>query len=198
MTENQIEYRTASALEVRHVQRTIDLIAVPYNEATEVLRRGRWVSESVAPEAFVGVHGDVTVNRAHDLENPLGRVTALKPKDPRGLRAVLRISRTASGDEVLELADDGLLSASVGFIPLAGGEEWSADRRSVKVTRAQLAHIALTGDPAYKGARVLAVRTAPGEVPVSTATPNLDRIRLERLAVAAGMGDSLHDADGGA
>jgi HK97 family phage prohead protease len=179
-----VEYRTAATLEVRHAQRIIDLIAVPYNEPTDVLRRGRWVSESVDPDAFTGVHGDVTVNRAHDLEAPLGRVSAFHPNDPRGLRAELRISRTASGDDVLELAADGLLSPSIGFRPLT--EDWNHDRSAVKVTRAQLVHIALTGDPAYKGAKVLAVRTADDRPP-RVATPNLDRIRLEMLALRAGI-----------
>ena len=182
---NDIEYRTASALQVRHAQRTIEVIAVPYNGATDVLRRGKWVSESVDPDAFAGVNGDVTVNRAHDVERPIGRVTALHPKDVRGLRAELRISKTAAGDEVLELADDGLLSASIGFQPLA--EEWTTDRRAVKVTRAKLVHVALTGDPAYKGAKVLAVRTADETPTQRVLTPNLDRIRLEMLARAAGM-----------
>jgi HK97 family phage prohead protease len=182
---NDIEYRTAPTLEVRHAQRTIELIAVPYNEPTEVQRRGKWVSESVDPDAFIGVTGDVTVNRAHDLERPLGRVAKLHPKDPRGLRSELRISRTSDGDEVLELADDGLLSASIGFVPL--GEQWSVDRSAVKVTKARLVHIALTGNPAYAGARVLAVRSAD-ETPTQTVpTPLLDRIRLEILAERAGM-----------
>ena len=51
-----VEFRSVAELEVRHAQRTIELIAVPYNEETEVLRRGRWVTESVDPEAFAGVH----------------------------------------------------------------------------------------------------------------------------------------------
>ena len=78
------------------------------------------------------------------------------------MRAELRIARTAAGDDVLELAADGLLSPSIGF-QSSGGEDWTADRTAVKVTRAKLVHIALTGDPAYKGAKVLAVRTADGD-----------------------------------
>ena len=185
MTEH-IEYRTASTLEVRHAQRTIDLIAVPYGETVEVQRRGKWVTESFDPEAFTGVSGHITVNRAHDLERPLGRVDKLHPSDPRGLRSELRISRTAEGDDVLELAEDGLLSASVGFVPLT--ERWSPDRSAVTVTKARLAHIALTGDPAYTGARVLAVRSAQETAVQRPLTPNLDRIRLEVLAERAGMG----------
>jgi len=179
-----IEYRKANLIEVRHEQRLIDLIAVPYNEETQVMRRGRWVTESIDPQAFAGVSGDVTVNRAHDVERPLGRVTKFHPGDERGLRAELRISRTREGDEVLELADDGLLSPSVGFSVL--GEEWSGDRQAVRVTRGQLVHIGLTGEPAYKGARVLAVRNAAPLTP-AVSTPNLDRIRLEMLASQAGF-----------
>lgn len=180
-----IEYRSATTLEVRHAQRMIDMIAVPYDESTEVLRRGRWVTESFDPQAFTGVDGDVTVNRGHDLEQPLGRVTSFHPKDPRGLRVELRVARTRDGDDVLELADEGLLSPSVGFAALPGGEQWTVDRRAVRITRAKLFHIGLTGDPAYKGAKVLAVRSndepPPGRVP----TPNLDRLRLEMLVERA-------------
>ena len=181
-----LEYRTAATLEVRHAQRTIDLIAVPYNEPCEVNRRGRWVTEVVDPGAFVGVAGDVTVNRAHDLESPVGRVAKFHPNDPRGLRTEVRISRTAAGDDVLELAADGLLRPSIGFAPLPGGERWNASRTSVTITRARLAHIAMTGDAAYAGAKVLDVRAAAAP-PAPIVTPNLDRIRLERLAATAGF-----------
>lgn len=183
---DEIEYRSASTLEVRHAQRTIDMIAVPYNEDAEVVVHGRLITESIDPESFTGVHGDVTVNRTHNLESPLGRVMSIHPKDGRGLRTELRISRTRDGDDVLELAADGLLHPSIGFQVLPGGEEWTVDRRRRKVTRARLVHIAMTGDPAYKGAKVLAVRTNP-EVPGRVPTPNLDRLRLEMLAEQAGM-----------
>lgn len=185
MTDD-IEFRSASTIEVRHAQRTIDLIAVPYNEDAEVNIRGRWVTESIAPEAFTGVQGDVTVNRVHNLESPLGRVVSIHPNDQRGLRTELRISRTRDGDDVLELAADGLLSASVGFMCLPGGEEWTTDRRRRRVTRARLVHIAMTGDPAYTGAKVLAVRTA-NDPAVRVPTPNIDRLHLEMLAEQAGM-----------
>ena len=81
-----IEFRTASTLEVRHAERIIELIAVPYGETTEVQRRGKWVTESFDRDAFAGVAGDITVNRAHDLERPLGRVHQAAPERPRGLR----------------------------------------------------------------------------------------------------------------
>jgi HK97 family phage prohead protease len=182
---NDVQYRTATAVEVRHAQRIIELIAVPYNESTRVLRRDRWVTESVDPQAFHGLRGErLTVNRAHDPENPLGFVSKFHPNDTRGLVAELKISNTSAGTDVLELAADGLLSSSIGFQPLA--EDWSADRSTVKITKAKLVHIALTGDPAYKGAKVLSVRTDAGPQ-VRVPTPVLDRIRLMVLADRAGI-----------
>jgi HK97 family phage prohead protease len=189
VTDVELEYRTAVAVEVRHPERIVDVIAVPYDEETEVLHRGRWVRETVAPGAFAGVTGDVTVNRAHDTERPLGRVVRFHPGDVRGLRTEVRISKTTEGDDVLALAEDGLLSASVGFAPLPGGEDWSLDRRSRRITKARLGHIALTGDPAYLGARVLAVRSSELGTPVGPrpSTPILDRILLERRLEAVGL-----------
>ena len=182
-----VEYRSATGLEVRHAERVIDLIAAPYNEPAEVFlrRQQRWVTESFMPGAFNGVSGEVLVNRAHDVERPIGRAYRFHPNDQRGLRAEIRVAKTGEGDDILELAAERLLSASVGFGVLPGGEQWSTDRRTRKVTKAQVVHIALTGDPAYTGAQVLAVRSAPlagdGE-PADRprpATPNLDRVLLE-------------------
>jgi HK97 family phage prohead protease len=186
MPELELEYRRAGTLEVRHPERVIDLIAVPYDEETRVLHAGRWIRETVAPGSFSGVTNEVRVNRAHDLERPLGRVIRLHPNDPRGLRAEIRISNTDAGNEVLELAADELLGASVGFAPLPGGETYSADRLHRRIVKAFLGHIALTGDPAYDGARVLAVRSSSEAPAVKPSTPLLDALLLERRLVALG------------
>lgn len=188
MSELELEYRTAGAtLDVRHPERVIDIIAVPYDEEVRVVHGGRWIIETVAPGSFAGVDGDVLVNRSHDRERPLGRVVKFHPGDPRGLRTELRIAKTSDGNDILELASEGLLGASVGFAPLPGGEAYSPDRQRRRITKAFLGHVALTGDPAYLGARVLAVRTTP-EAPTSrVSTPILDRILLERRLEAVGM-----------
>jgi HK97 family phage prohead protease len=185
---SDIEYRKASTVDVRHEQRIIDLIAAPYGEKAEVFlrRQQRWVVEEFDPGAFNGVSGNVLVNRAHDPERPVGRVVKFHPGDPRGLRSEIRVARTVEGDEMLELADERLLWASVGFTVPAGGERWSADRRSRLITKAVVEQIALTGDPAYKGAQVLDVRASDGK-PERQPTPNLDRLRLESLIERAGL-----------
>ena len=185
----EIEYRTATTIGVRHAQRIIDLIAVPYREKAEVFMRRlqRFITEEFEPGAFNGVAGEVLVNRAHDPERPIGRVVHFHPGDPRGLRTEIRVARTTEGDDILELADEGLLAASAGFSVPPGGEQWSSDRRSRKVMRAIIEHIALTGDPAYKGAQVLDVRTQSAEQPIRVSTPNLDRLRLEMLVERSGL-----------
>jgi len=189
MPELELEYRKAGKLEVRHPERVIDLIAVPYDEEARVLHAGRWITETVAPGSFSGVNRDVRVNRAHDLERPLGKVINFHPNDPRGLRVEVRVSKTPSGDEVLELAEDDLLGASVGFAPYPGGEQYSHDRTRRRITKAFLGHIAITGDPAYVGARVLAVRsTPPAETTPRPPTPLLDALLLERRLSALGGG----------
>lgn len=189
-----IEYRSAQTLDVHFPERVIELIAVPYDEDADVVVRGRPCKESVAPGAFAGVSGAVSVNRAHNVERPLGKVIAFHPGDTRGLRTTLRITpRLAEGDEVLALAADGLLSPSVGFSILPGGEQWTMDRRARRVTKAALRHIGLTGEAAYRGAMVLDVRHGAhleeeGELlTLRAATPNLDRIRLELAAERAGF-----------
>lgn len=181
-----IEYRRAVTVEVRHPERVIEVIAVPYDEETRVMYRGRWIVETVAPGAFNGVTGDIRVNRGHDTEQPVGRVVRLHPNDPRGLRADVKISRTRDGDDVLELAADDLLGASIGFAPLQGGEEYSPDRTRRRIVKAFLAHIAMVGEPAYQGAKVLAVRAADPPPP-SPATPLLDQILSERRLAGLGM-----------
>lgn len=181
-----VEVRAAASVEVRFADRMIDLIAVPYEQPTKVLYRDRMIDETVARGAFEGVQmraHEFKVNRAHDLERPIGWVRKFKPRDDRGLVAEIGpIRNTRDGDDALELAADGLLGASIGFAVLHPEDEtWTVDRRSRTINRAWLDHIALTGNPAYPGAKVLAVR-AGDERPAPVATPNLDQVLAELLA----------------
>jgi HK97 family phage prohead protease len=104
---------------------------------------------------------------------PIGISTELA-EQPDGLHGAWRVSKTQLGDEVLELVRDGAVSGlSVGFIPLPGGDRWSADRSRVERRHAILDHVAVVRAPAYPDARIAALRAA--QVP---ATP---RLRLARL-----------------
>lgn len=189
VVEPELYLRRAATLDVRHPERIIDLIAVPYDEEARVPWRGRMITESVAPGAFTGINrGPINVNREHDRTQPVGRAVGVHPNDPRGLRLELRIAKTASGDEVLELADEELLGASVGMGPiLPGGERYLDGGARRRITKAFVDHVAMTGDRAYDGARVLAVRSSSAalaqgqlvEAP-GAPTPLLDAILAER------------------
>lgn len=183
----ELEYRAAVPLGVSFPKRTIDLVVMPYEVEAVVLHRGRPITEVCSRGAWDGIErraNRVRANRDHDITRTVGRALAFHPSRAEGLVAELRISATALGDETLALAADEVLEASAGFLPMAGGETWETrDRR--RLTRCWLGHIALTPDPAYEGAHVLAVRSAdgaPAVVEPASATPILDRLLAERLA----------------
>jgi HK97 family phage prohead protease len=174
-------YRDAETLDVNFPQRTIDLIVIPYNEEAHVAINGRMVYESVLPGSFDGIEkraGRIRVNRDHERQRTVGRALRFHPEDERGLIARVKISRTPLGDETLELAADETLDASAAFRPTEGAVDW-VDKTHVRYSHCWLGHIAMTPEPAYDGARVLAVRAADGEPePVDrAATPNLDAVR---------------------
>ena len=94
--------------------------------------------------------------------------------------AEVRISRTELGEETLQLAEDGILDASAGFCPIPpDGERWET-RNRCRIVKGWLAHIAMTPDPAYETANVLAVRSRPERPRPHTPTPLLDKLELDR------------------
>lgn len=189
-----IEIRSAQVTDVRFPDRIIDLIAVPYDEWTVADYKGRLIEESFAPGTFGQVQNRAhrfLVNLEHDLTRVVGRVQALHPDRPEGLRSELRIRRGAEGDQVLDDAADGMLCGSVGFGALPENQQWEGRSRR-RILKAFLDHIALTFTPAYLGAAVVDVRSAlptvvaadpQGRLP----TPNLDRVLAERLAARYGV-----------
>ena len=166
-------------LNIDFKQRTIELVAMPYDTDGVALVHGRPVVESCAPGAFDGCErraNRLKVNRDHDYGRTVGRATALHPSRLEGLVAELHIARTALGDETLGLAADEALEASVGFAVMRGGEQWLEQRSRRRLTRCFLDHIALVPEGAYEG-RVLSVRAAEPLEPLErVATPNLDEV----------------------
>jgi uncharacterized protein len=144
--------------------RTLEGPLLPWNVEAVVLDRGRRVVEMFERGAL------------HDVDPARVPLTATHPRDagtlPIGVTVELderadaawgawRVSKTALGDEVLELARDGVpLGLSVGFMELPGGSRWSTDRKRVTRTRAALDHVAVVRRAAYVGAEVAAVRSA--------------------------------------
>jgi HK97 family phage prohead protease len=170
-------FRTATVTGVSYPDRTIELIVTPYEEETLADWKGRMVKEIFARGAFEGIQrraSRIKVYRDHfDTQTVVGRAVELHPSREEGLVADVKISNTPLGDETLTLADDGVLGASAGYLPLPGGEKWLT-RSSVRILKGWLGHIALVPEPAYEGARVLAVRSKPDG---TAATPNLDQVK---------------------
>lgn len=178
--------RAAEVVGVSYPKRAIDLVVIPYETETTVVYQGRSVVETIGRGAFDGIErraNRVRVNRDHSMERTVGRAVAFHPGHDDGLVAELRIARTPLGDETLELAEEGCLDASAGFAPMPGGLTWDGPTR-YRVTKAFLGHIAMTPDPAYPDARVLAVRAH--DPATGGGTPNLDLVRgyliADRLA----------------
>jgi phage head maturation protease len=144
--------------------RTLEGPLLPWGVEARVLDRGRLVVETFERGAL------------HDVDPARVPLTATHPRDagtlPIGVTVSIderadaawgswRVSKTALGDEVLELARDGVpLGLSIGFAEVPGGSRWSPDRRRVTRTRAALDHVAVVRRAAYVGAEVAAIRSA--------------------------------------
>ena len=183
----ELEIRSAQMTGVRFADRIIELVVMPYETEALVRHEGRMIREIVSRGAFDGIErraNRIRVNRDHNVERTIGRAVTFHPDRDEGLIGEVRIARTPLGDETLELADEGVLDASAGFMGMPGGESWHERRTLRRWHKIWLAHIAMTPDPAYAGAHVLAVRSSstPADPPREiVATPNLDEVRSWRL-----------------
>jgi uncharacterized protein len=141
---------------------------IPWNVEARVLDRGRMVVETFQRGALAGTDpGRVPLTATHPRDNqqlPIGVTVELEERTDAAWGA-WRVSKTAVGDEVLELARDGVpLGLSIGFMEVPGGSRWSPDRRRVVRTRALVDHVAVVRTPAYVGAGVVGVRSEPEHV----------------------------------
>jgi uncharacterized protein len=142
---------------------------LPWGTTARVVDRGRLVVETFERGALAGADpGRIPLTSRHPRdagELPIGRLVELEERDDAAWMAA-RVSRTAAGDEVLELARDGVpLGLSIGFMEVPGGSRWSPDRSRVTRTKAALDHVAIVRVPAYAGAGVVGVRHEGGARP---------------------------------
>jgi HK97 family phage prohead protease len=146
--------------------RTLEGPLLPWGAEARVLDRGRLVVETFERGALADVDPTrVPLTATHPRDNqtlPIGVTVELEERADAAWGA-WRVSKTTLGDEVLELARDGVpLGLSVGFLEVPGGSRWSADRKRVTRVRAALDHIAVVRVAAYAGAGVAGVRAAGG------------------------------------
>jgi HK97 family phage prohead protease len=158
------------------------LIAVPWNQEADVFWRGEEWKEVFVPGAFDGIEshaGRIRVNREHLMGDTVGKVIQFE-NAADGLRAQVKIAETTRGDDTLALADEDMISASVGYrVKKPSDVQLNRRNKMRRVVRAFIDHLAMVEAPAYAGARVLAVRAEPSGLQVAEplpATPALDAV----------------------
>ena len=188
MMRGDVEYRSANITSVDTKQRIIDLVAVPWEEEAEVFVRGEMWREVFTRGAFDGIEqhaGRVRVNREHRVGDTVGKVIQFS-NEADGLHARLKIANTERGDETLALAEEDMISASVGFrVKKPSDVQVNNRTRLRRVMRAFLDHLAMVESPAYAGARVLAVREG------SSGPSGSDEKRVPTPALDEAMNDPI-------
>lgn len=166
---------TRAATALRFEQRTIEVLAVPFDRPTTVDDGDGPYTEVFDRECrFETVDPDgpkVLIN--HDFGQPVGRVEQLDATAD-GLVARLRI---ADGeDAALRRAAEGLYGVSIGFSAERGKPGGTVRRR-----HAVIHEISLTAFGAYPGATVLAVRnqTRPPRPRLDAARATLAQLRRD-------------------
>lgn len=147
MPEADAEFR------VDRSERTISGLLIPWNTvARNGYARWRFAKNSLTWSQV----GRVKLNRDHDRSVSVGVAKQLRSTD-KGLEGTFKIARGAAGDEVLSLAEDGVLD---GFSIEADFDEDSYelsrdsnDNLVRDVRKARLAGVAITGYPAFDDAR---------------------------------------------
>lgn len=180
-----VEFRSAAVNNVDFAERLIEVMVVPYAPQSATIEyRGEVWTEFFEPGALTGIDSRqrrIPVNLEHDRNQYVGRVESFNPDNPDGALATLKIFDTDRGNEALRIAADDGLSSSIGFG--VRGADQVLDRRKMerRIQRAFIDHVALVAQPAYEGAKVLAVRAdmeADAREPLKT--PLLNEVLADR------------------
>lgn len=194
-----VEERAATVDRVDFGQRILTVLAVPYEQPAPVEYRGEVWREVFSRAAFHGfdpgkpnarsvpVSAKLTLPALDHVNSKLvGRVTHVHPNRPEGLVLDMRISKIPAGDETLQLADDGALFPSIGFMTRGGDQQLDRRQMSRRVNRAFLDHVSMVPTPAYDGARVLSMRDGGTETVSARnlpplVTPGLDEVMADPI-----------------
>lgn len=136
--------------------RRIDIRLVKWGEVAQNTNEG--YRERFVRGAFAKVKADRVTLEAQRHGGPIvGVAESIEERDD-GAYGTFRVARTPAGDELLALADEGILrAASVSYLPLPNGTR-QVDGL-VERTRVDLARVAVLDRGAYPSAAVLAVRS---------------------------------------
>jgi len=185
-----VESRAATVEGVDFPQRTIEVLAVPYEQEAVVEYRGEIWRESFDRGAFDGIEkrpNRVKAFRDHaagahapgtSTSGLVGRVTSFAPERPEGLVGVVKIAKTPLGDETLSLADEGILGVSIGFGVRGSDQVLNRTEQRRRIRKAFVDHLAFPDNGAYDGAQVIDVRR---ERPQAADLPKLETPRLDEI-----------------
>jgi phage head maturation protease len=188
---SELFVRNSTLTDVDPKLRLIDLVVVPWDEEADVLWHDEMWHESFARGAYDGIEahaGRVRVNREHVEGDTVGKVVHFDPAASIGLLARVKIAETLRGDETLALADEDMISASMGYIIKSPSDvQLNKRTKTRRVVRAFMRHLAMVEAPAYAGAQVLAVRAEQPELPAAPLpdTPLLDALQNADVLVWA-------------
>jgi len=177
-------------LQARHLlasqdRRTITGLAVPLGEAIN-LGLSRLVRFS--PNSVTFERENIPLLAYHSPERPVGRLTSYEWTEA-GLECTFRVSETSDGNDMLALANDGVLGLSVGVDVPDGLED---DGEFLFVNNAQCFEISLTPVPQFAGAGITSV-TLSREGGTTMEEDEL-QLTLAEGDVVVNTGDTLGDA----
>lgn len=187
-----VEMRSAGVAidDVDFKERVITVVAVPYERPAMVEYRNSVWQEVFSRSAFKGINprqrtipvsaqlNQVVEGHSHAGSRLIGRVVNTYPDSEPGLITDIKVSIGTSGDDTLQLANDGVLHPSVGFAMANPHRDQQLDRTTMtrRINRAFLHHLSFVGEPAYPDAKVLAVRGAVMKTEADVAeTPRMDK-----------------------
>jgi HK97 family phage prohead protease len=143
--------------------RTLYGRAVPYGTTVDIGRfRERFMPGVFARQVGSGQIGQIKLFDSHsnrlDGRHPIGRTTDLVER-PDGLYGSWHLYDTTAAEDALRLVNAREVTGlSIGFSAKGAGTR-KADDGALERVAAHLDHIALTHEPAYADAQVLAVRS---------------------------------------
>lgn len=132
----------------------------------------------------------------HDTTRPAGRLTSHE-WGADGLRVEFHVSRTSLGDELLQLAHDGVLGLSLGVDVPEGGARMVGEE--LHVSDALASEVSLTPIPAFAGSVIESVALS-ATTPEGTAMPDCNdkpgavpavTVNLDASALGAAIGAAM-------
>ncbi|HEY2300284.1 MAG TPA: HK97 family phage prohead protease [Acidimicrobiales bacterium] len=153
--------------------------AVPYNVTGDVGNfRERFLPGVFARQIAAGAPGHIKLYDSHETRLTgrahIGKTEELRDQ-PDGLYGSWRIFDTPGGNAALTMYHEGEITGlSIGFKPNPGAGSRKAQDGTIERVAGHLDHVALTSEPVYETASVLAVRS----VRLDRYTADRERFRL--------------------